>query len=74
MQQTISAEPLLNLIGTNVVSNPFLLDSSLVKTLLTGGNVQVTNMLNSLVGTSETIRLLTIKYLKLPFSRQNKSF
>jgi len=77
MQQTISAEPLLNLIGTNVVSNPhfLVLDSSLVKNLLIGGNVQVTNMFNSLVGTSETIRLLSINFytinyfnVLLPFS------
>lgn len=40
------------------------LDSSLVKIFLIENNVQVTNMFNSLVGTSETIRLFIIKFYK----------
>ena len=59
MQQTICEEFLLNEENTIVISSFYC--SSLVKISLLGNNLQVTKMLSSLVGTSEAIRLLSIK-------------
>lgn len=56
MQQTISENFNINLEDTFSVS--CLLGTSKVKSLLNIKNSQVTKALNSLVGTSETIRLL----------------
>ena len=58
MQQTISENFNINLEDTFSVS--CLLGTSKVKSLLNIKNSQVTKALNSLVGTSETIRLLNI--------------
>ena len=59
-QQTICEEFLLIVKNTNVVSS-YDLNSSLVKIFLLGNNLQVTKVLSSRVGTSEAIRLLSIK-------------
>jgi hypothetical protein len=56
MQQTICGEFMINLIGTLCLS--YILYTAKVKILLKYDNPQVTNALNSLVGTSEAIRLL----------------
>jgi hypothetical protein len=60
MQQTISGNFLLNLIGTLYISYFVFTNTTKVKILLTENNPQVTNASNSLVGTSEAIRLLNI--------------
>jgi hypothetical protein len=59
MQQTISGKFFINLLGTLGVSYIFKYTAK-VKSLLDKNNPQVTNASNSLVGTSETIRLLNI--------------
>ena len=59
MQQTISEKFFINLLGTLGVSYIFIY-TALVKILLNKNNSQVTNTSNSLVGTSEAIRLLNI--------------
>ena len=61
MQQTISENFNINLEDTFSVS--CLLGTSKVKSLLNIKNSQVTKALNSLVGTSETIRLLNKKLI-----------
>jgi len=61
MQQTISEEFVLYLLGTLIIS--YTLYTVKVKILLNYDNSQVTNAFNSLVGTSEAIRLLNI-YIK----------
>jgi len=58
MQQTISEEFINNLLDTFSVS--YNLCTSKVKILLNMNNLQVTKAFNSLVGTSEAIRLLNI--------------
>jgi hypothetical protein len=59
MQQTISGKVFLNLLGTLGVSYLIvLINTAKVKILLNENNPQVTNASNSLVGTSEAIRLL----------------
>ena len=58
MQQTISGELMYNLLGTLYVSCS--LCAYKVKILLNMSNPQVTKAFNSLVGTSEAIRLLSI--------------
>jgi hypothetical protein len=57
MQQTISGKFFINLLGTLGVSYIFGYTAR-VKSLLNKNNSQVTNASNSLVGTSEAIRLL----------------
>ena len=59
MQQTISEEFVLYLLGTLYISYIFWYTVK-VKILLNYDNSQVTNPLNSVVGTSEAIRLLNI--------------
>jgi len=59
MQQTISGKFFINLLGTLSVSYIFIYTAK-VKILLNKNNPQVTNASNSLVGTSEAIRLLNI--------------
>ena len=58
MQQTVSEELINNFLDTLSVS--YNLCTSKVKTLFNINNSQVTKTYNSLVGTSETIRLLNI--------------
>jgi len=58
MQQTISEEFVLCLLGTLTIS--YIIYTVKVKILLIYDNSQVTNAFNSLVGTSEAIRLLSI--------------
>lgn len=58
MQQTISEKIIVNLTDTSSVSCIFI-GTSYVKTRLKCNHSQVTNTFNSLVGTSETIRLLS---------------
>jgi LAGLIDADG endonuclease len=58
MQQTISGEFVINLLGTLDVS--YIFDTAKVKILLNTNNPQVTKAFNSQVGTSEAIRLLNI--------------
>ena len=58
-QQTISEEFVLYLLGTICISCT-LLYTAIVKILKIYDNSQVTNVLSSLVGTSEAIRLLNI--------------
>ena len=60
MQQTISGKFFINLLGTLDVSYIFQYTAK-VKSLLDKNNPQVTNASNSLVGTSEAIRLLNIR-------------
>ena len=64
MQQTISGEFILCLIDTLFLS--YILYTDKVKILLKDNNPQVTNAFDSLVGTSEAIRLLNInkKFIK----------
>lgn len=57
MQQTISREIILYLLGTLIIS--YILYTIKVKNLLIYYNPQVTNAYNSLVGTSEAICLLS---------------
>lgn len=57
VQQTVSGELVLYLLGTLIVSY-MMIYTVKVKNLWIYYNPQVTNALNSLVGTSETIRLL----------------
>jgi hypothetical protein len=66
LQQTVSEEFILYLLGTINISYIFLY-TVIVKTLKIYDNSQVTNALSTLVGTSEAIRLLNIRsihYLK----------
>jgi LAGLIDADG endonuclease len=58
MQQTVSEEFINNLLDTLSVS--YIICTSKVKILLNMNNSQVTKAFNSLVGTSEAIRLLNI--------------
>jgi len=58
MQQTISGEFVINLLGTLGVS--YILYTGKVKILLNTNNLQVTKAFNTWVGTSEAIRLLNI--------------
>lgn len=58
MQQTISGEFVLNLLGTLDIS--YNLNTTKVKTLLNTNNLQVTKASDTWVGTSEAIRLLSI--------------
>ena len=60
MQQTISEEFVLYLLGTISLSCT-LLYTAIVKILQIYDNSQVTKAFNRLVGTSETIRLLNIR-------------
>jgi len=65
LKQTISEKPIefffSTLLGTLCVTPYNLIRGFKVKTLLKMGNSQVTKAFNSLVGTSEAIRLLSIK-------------
>ena len=75
MQQTVSGEFILHLIGTLFISYIFYTDK--VKILLNYNNPQVTKAFNSLVGTSEAIRLLNINkklYHKLSNSDKDLKF
>lgn len=63
MQQTISGEFVLYLLGTLAVS--YIFYTSKVKILLNYDNPQVTNAFNTLVGTSEAIRLLNKNILDI---------
>jgi biotin transporter BioY len=56
VQQTISGELVIYLLGTLIIS--YIIDTVKVKNLLIYYNPQVTNAYNSLVGTSEAICLL----------------
>lgn len=58
MQQTISRKFFINLLDTLSVS--YIFYTIKVKILLNKNNLQVTNAFNTLVGTSEAIRLLNI--------------
>lgn len=58
MQQTISGKFVINLLGTLGVS--YIFYTAKVKILLNTNNLQVTKAFNTLVGTSEAIRLLNI--------------
>ena len=58
MQQTVSGELVLYLLSTLIISYILLLYTVKVKILLNYYNLQVTNVFNSLVGTSETICFL----------------
>ncbi len=62
MQQTISEEFVLYLLGTISISCT-LLYTTIVKILKIYDNSQVTNALSTLVGTSEAIRLLNIRLI-----------
>lgn len=79
LKQTISEKPLgkfiLTLLGTLCVT-PYIRGSK-VKILLKRGDSQVTNAFNSLVGTSEAIRLLSIhktfrSYIKISHPEKPK--
>ena len=67
MQQTVSGEFTNNLLDTLSIS--YILCTSKVKILLNMNNSQVTKAFNSLVGTSEAIRLLSINAQQ--FSKEN---
>ena len=74
MQQTISGKFFINLLGTLDVSYIFQYTAK-VKSLLDKNNPQVTNASNSLVGTSEAIRLLNIRSIhKLSNSGRDLKF
>lgn len=60
LQQTVSEEFVLYLLGTIVISCT-LLYTGIVKIPKIYGNSQVTNALSMQVGTSEAIRLLNIR-------------
>lgn len=68
MQHTVSEKLLNNLLDTLSVSYPF--GTVKVKNLLNRNNSQVTKTSNSLVGTSEAIRMLNLnKFYNLPIGR-----
>lgn len=73
LQQTISVEFVLYLLGTITISCT-LLYTGIVKILKIYDNTQVTNALSSQVGTSEAIRLLNIRSIHTLNKNSPKDF